>query len=126
MPVARRRAEETVTAGILGGEARHEIGADLVIVLADHRAEHGTDALARGAEPLHRIDGSFGDAGKRAAPAGVRGADRRRACGSAKRIGPQSAVRHADGEGGHARDDGVGARTSAIGHGASATTTCGE
>ena len=97
MAGARRRAEEAIAAGILRGKARDQIGADFVIVLPDHRSERGVDLAAFGAKPFHGLDRRLGDAGERAAPAGMRGADH-----AGDRIGEKDRAaiggRHANGE----------------------------
>src|SRR5580700_5241568 len=108
MTVAGGRREEAVAGGVLGVKAGNEIGADLVIGLPDHRSDRSADLAALGAQPLHGIDRGLDDPRKRAAPAGMGGAD-----DAGPRLGEEdrSAIRgaDADGERPHARDDGVGA-----------------
>ena len=75
----------------------------------DHRPERRDDALALGAETLHRHDGRVGDARQRAAPARMGGADDARL-----RVREQHRTAvgrgNADCQPGHARHDRVGAR----------------
>src|SRR5580704_17315570 len=108
MAVARAWREEAVAGGVFCVEAGNKVGADLVIGLPDHRSDHGADLAALGAEPLHGFNRGLDDAGERAAPAGMGGAD-----DSGVWIGKKdrSAIRgaDADGECPHAGDDGVGA-----------------
>ena len=60
MAVARGRREEARRSRIGGDEsASIEFGADLVVRLADHRADRRDDARAGGAELLHRGDRSL-------------------------------------------------------------------
>src|SRR4029077_11332013 len=106
--LARGGCEKAVAGGVFGGKAGGEVGADLVIGLPDHRPDHGADLAARGAEPLHGLDGGLDDARECAAPAGMGGADDVGAwVGEQHRAAIRSA--HPDGERPHARDDGVGA-----------------
>src|SRR3984893_12307894 len=108
MAVARGRREETVAGSIFCVKAGNKVGADLVIGLSDHRSDHGADLAALGADLLHGLDRGLDDAGERAAPAGMGGAD-----DSGVWVGKKdrSAIRGADADGKrpHARDDGVGA-----------------
>src|ERR1700741_658598 len=75
MAVARSRREEAVAGGIFCVEAGNKVGADLVIGLPDHRSDHGADVAALGAEPFHGFKPSLADAGERAAPTGMGGAE---------------------------------------------------
>src|SRR5580700_11307636 len=108
MAVACGRREEAMAGGVFGVKAGNKIGADLVIGLPDHRPDHSADLAALGAEPLHGIDRGLDDARKRAAPAGMGGAD-----DAGVWFGEENrpAIRGADpdGECPDARDDGVGA-----------------
>src|SRR5262249_31520280 len=107
MAFARGGPEEAITRRILGAEAGDEIGADLIVALADHRAEPGADLAALGAKPLHGIDRRFDDPGERAAPAGMRRSD-----DAGLRVGkedrPAIGRGYADGERACPRDDSVG------------------
>ena len=109
MAVAGRRGKEPIAAGVLGGKSRDEIGTDLVILLPDHGAQRRAYLIARSAELLHRFDRRLGDAGERAAPAGMR-----RAHDPSPRIGEKdrTAIGRADAdrEAAFAGDDRVGAR----------------
>src|SRR5580692_10492074 len=108
MAVAGSWGEEAAAGGVFCVKAGHEIGADLVIGLPDHRSDHGAEVATLGAEPLHGIDRGLDDARKRAAPAGMGGAD-----DAGVWFGEENrpAIRGADpdGECPDARDDGVGA-----------------
>src|SRR3954453_24134763 len=68
-------AEEARVPGVRRKELAHEFGADLVGVRADRRPEHRDRALAPRAKALHGEKRRREDAGERAAPAGVAGAD---------------------------------------------------
>ena len=70
--------EEAGIIRIRPGELLNHLVADLVIALADHRADCNNEAAARGAQPLHGGDRRFQYPGKRAAPAGMGGADNAR------------------------------------------------
>ena len=52
-----------------------ELGAHLVGFLRDRRSNRGNDPFGSGAELLHGLDRCLDDAGKRAPPARMRGAD---------------------------------------------------
>src|ERR1700688_4978593 len=104
MAVARGRREEAVAGGIFYIKAGNKVGADLVIGLPDH----GADVAALGAEPLHGFNRGLDDAGERAAPAGMGGADDS-GVWVGKKDRPTIGGADADGERPHARDDGVGA-----------------
>ena len=105
--LARREEARVVRVG--RHELLHQLGADLVARLVDHRPGRRDDARARSAEPLHLDDGCLQHAAERAAPAGVRRADHLRL-----RVGEQhrSAIRgrDADRQCLLARHDGVGMR----------------
>ena len=76
----RARREEALVRGAVGPEAVDELGTDLVVRLADHRAGRGDDVRRASApQRFHRGDGRLDHAGERAAPAGMRGADHARA-----------------------------------------------
>src|SRR5580704_17570473 len=109
MAVAGRRREEAVAGGVFCVKAGHEIGADLVMGLPDHRPDRSADLATLGAKPLHGFDRGLDDARKRAAPAGMGGADDAGAW-----VGEQDrpAIRgaYADRQRPHAGDDGGGAR----------------
>src|SRR5580700_8754444 len=53
MAVAGRRREEAVAGGVFCVKAGHEIGADLVMGLPDHRPDRSADLATLGAKPLH-------------------------------------------------------------------------
>ena len=69
--------EEADVVAIGVEEAGAECVVDLVGWLSDARPDRGVNALAPGAEPLHRLDRRVGDSGERTAPAGMGGADDR-------------------------------------------------
>ena len=105
---ARCWNEERRAVWVFDGKAVDEIGADFVIVLADHGSQRGADLAAVSAELLHRGDSRFRHAGERTAPAGMGRADDTRSRLSKK---DRAAIGggHANGEFRHARNDGVGA-----------------
>src|SRR6185437_5329457 len=106
VPGTGRGREEWTGLAILGGKAFDQIGPDLIVGLTDHRSQRNPDFFARCPEPLHGGDRGFDNAGERAAPARMGGADDARL-----RLGKQNGTaigrRYADGERGDARDDAV-------------------
>ena len=83
--------EEARVAAIGGDELFNQVGADLVVRLADHRPGGRDDAAARGAELFHRRDrASSTPSSAPRQPACA--APITRACASANSTGPQSAV----------------------------------
>ena len=60
---------------LLGEEALDIVGADLIGLLRDGRADHRDNALRLGAELCHGLDRRLDDARQRAAPAGMGRAD---------------------------------------------------
>src|SRR5580704_5500809 len=108
MAVARSRHEETVAGGIFCVETGNKVGADLVIGLPDRRSDRGADVAALGAEPFHGFNRGLDDAGERAAPAGMGGADDA-GVWVGKKDRPAIGGADADGECPQARDDGLGA-----------------
>ncbi len=69
-----RRQEKRGTRWV-GGEIGGKFRSDLVGGLADAGADPGANPLGAGAERHHRRNRRLHDAGKRAAPAAMRGAD---------------------------------------------------
>ena len=120
-----RRLEEADRVGLDRDETVHQVLADLVVRLADHRAGGGHDAPTLSAELCHRRDRRLDDPGECAAPSGVSGADHPRA-GSASSTGPQSAVETPMARPGTRVTMASARGRSLAGHDVSATTTVGE
>ncbi len=108
-----RRNEEFGVGWVGGQEAVHQLLADLIVRLADHRTGRGDHARPVGAEFFHRRKRRFDHAAEGAAPAGMGRAEDARL-----RVREQDRAAvgggDADGEAGNLGDDGVGFRAFAL------------
>ncbi len=110
----------------LGSEARDKIRPHLVIGLADGRPQHGDDeersapsrSIAATVDSITPVSAPF--------PPGMGGHDHTRLTGSAKRIGPQSAVAMPSARPGTRVTIASAFGRSATGKGASTVTTSAE